>query len=513
MKSFKSRIILFLLISLVGGMILGVAVAALGAGGLNWIGWGAASLLSFISIFFLLLAWNWGGRLKIVGIMMIVAFAIRLIVGITLSLGLPQWGFDNPREKAGYIGTDAYQRDNDAWDLAKSDKNILVAFNDEYPTDQYGGLLAISAFIYRFLSPDIHRPFLILILTAFAAAMGIPFLWKAIEPRWGKIPALIACWLLALYPDVILSGASQMREAFLISLICIGFWAVNQWNSSKKRSAIVFVASMLGLLFFSWRTALAALAALGVWFVIDHLYPKWNRKLQVAAWIILGFGVIGAIIISFAWLKLTANWDSYLTFSGSGTVQAIVRNFGDWSRIPFITVYGLTQPVLPAALLDSTKPVWMAINIVRGLGWYALAPFLVYSLFAVWKIQPKENKHVILWVTLFLAVWILLASLRAGGDPWDNPRYRSIFLPWLGLLAGVGIDHARTSKDPWLLRWLVVEGIFLVIFTDWYIVRYTDFGIHINFYFMVVLIIILGAGVLVGGGLWDRRKNQKIVKH
>jgi hypothetical protein len=304
-----------------------------------------------------------------------------------------------------------------------------------------------------------------------------------------------------------------MREAFLISLISIGFWAVNQWNSSKKRSTIVFVASMLGLLFFSWRTALAALTALGVWFVIDHLYPKWNRKLQVAAWIILGFGVIGAVIISFAWFKLTANWDSYLTFSGSGTVQAIVRNFGDWSRIPFITVYGLTQPVLPAALLDSTKPVWMAINIVRGLGWYALAPFLVYSLFAVWKIQPKENKRVILWVTLFLAVWILLASLRAGGDQWDNPRYRSIFLPWLGLLAGVGIDHARTSKDPWLLRWLVVEGIFLVLFTDWYIVRYTDFGIHINFYFMVVLIIILGAGVLVGGWLWDRRKSQKIVKH
>jgi len=513
MKTFKSKTGLFLLISLVGGMLLGIAVAALGAGGLNWIGWGAASLLSFLSIFVLLLAWSWGGRLKIVGILMLVAFSIRLIVGITLSLGLPQWGFNNPREQAGYIGTDAYRRDIDAWELAKSDKNILVAFNNEYATDQYGGLLAISAFIYRFLSPDIHRSFLILILTACAAAGGLPFLWKVIEPRWGKRPALVACWLLVLYPDVILSGSSQMREAFLISLLCIGFWAVNQWKTSKWRSVIVFASSLLGLFLFSWRTALAVLAALVAWFVIDNLYSKWNRKWQITAWVILGVGVIATVIFSFAWFKLTANWDSYITFAGSGMVQAIVRQLGDWSRIPFVTVYGLTQPVLPAAFLDFTKPVWMIINILRGLGWYILAPFLVYALVAVWKIQPKENKRVILWVALFSVLWILLASLRAGGDQWDNPRYRSIFLPWLGLLAGIAIDQVLKRKDPWLVRWLIVEGIFLVLFTDWYMVRYIHFGISINFYVMVGLILILGAGVLVGGWLWDRRKSQKTAKH
>lgn len=513
MKIFKSKTVLFLVISLAGGMLLGLAVAALGAGGLNWIGWGAASLLSSISISLLLLAWNWGGGLKIVGIMMIVAFSIRLIVGITLSLGIPTWGFGNPREQAGYFSTDSYRRDSDAWALAKSDKNILVAFDNEYATDQYGGLLSISAFIYRYLSPDIHRPFLILILTAFAAAMGIPFLWKAIEPRWGKRPALVACWLVALYPDVILSGASQMREAFLIGLICIGFWAVNEWKCSRWRSISVFAASMIGLFLFSWRTVLAVLAGLGVWFVIDHLYPKWNRKWQIAAWIFLGVGVIAAVVLSFTWFKLTANWDSLLTFTNSGWVQSIVRKLGEWSRIPFATVYGLTQPVLPAALLDFTKPVWMIINIVRALGWYALAPFLIYSLFAIWKVQSKENRRVLLWVAAFSAIWILVCSLRAGGDQWDNPRYRSIFLPWLGLLAGVAIDQALKRKDPWLVRWLIVEGIFLVLFTDWYMVRYIQFGIPIDFYFMVGLIIFLGAGVLLGGWLWDQRKKQKITRH
>ena len=80
MKILKSRILLFLLIALIGGILLGCAVAALGAGGLNWTSWAAASVLSFFSVFLLLLTWNWGGRLKIVGIMMIVAFFIRLAV-------------------------------------------------------------------------------------------------------------------------------------------------------------------------------------------------------------------------------------------------------------------------------------------------------------------------------------------------------------------------------------------------------------------------------------------------
>jgi hypothetical protein len=508
MKMHRSQIAIFLAFALAGGMLLGLAVAALGTGGLNWIGWGAASLLSFISIFLLMITWNWGGRLKIVGIMMTAAFFIRLIVGITLSLGIPTWGFGNPRELAGYYSTDSYRRDSDAWKLAQSGDSILVAFNNKYDTDQYGGLLCISAFIYRYLSPDLHRPFLVIILTAFAAAIGIPFLWKAIEPRWGKRPASVACWLLALYPDVILSGSSQMREAFLISLICIGFWSVNKWKTNRWQSIAGFGISLIGLFLFSWRTALATLTALVVWFVIDNLIPKWNRNLQIIAWIILGVVVVASIYLGYAWFILTANWDSWVTFSNSGMVQAIVRQLGEWSRIPFVTAYGLTQPVLPAALLDFTKPVWLIINIVRSLGWYLLAPLLIYSLTAVWKMRPKEDRRILQWVVLYCVIWIILSSLRAGGDVWDNPRYRSIFLPWLGLLAGIAVDRVLKRRDPWFIRWLLVEGIFLIFFTNWYMFRYIQIGIPINFYLMVSSIILLGAGVLIGGWLWDRKKNR-----
>ena len=119
MKLFKIPTIRFALIALAAGLVLAAPLVALGAGGWNWMGWLAATLLFCITIFLLLLAWRWSGEEKIVLVMMVVAFLVRLVVGITLSLGLPTWGYpDNVEQQAGYIGTDAYRRDTDAWTLA-----------------------------------------------------------------------------------------------------------------------------------------------------------------------------------------------------------------------------------------------------------------------------------------------------------------------------------------------------------------------------------------------------------
>ena len=47
---------------------------------------------------------------------------------------------------------DAYERDQAAWDLGHSGKPLLKAFEGNYrKADQYGGLLFLSAVVYRFL--------------------------------------------------------------------------------------------------------------------------------------------------------------------------------------------------------------------------------------------------------------------------------------------------------------------------------------------------------------------------
>ncbi len=67
------------------------------------------------------------------------------------------------------------------WILPDLDKPILSVFSKKYATDQYGGYLGLSVFVYRVLSGGDYRPHLMLILSALAAAMGVPFLWMILS--------------------------------------------------------------------------------------------------------------------------------------------------------------------------------------------------------------------------------------------------------------------------------------------------------------------------------------------
>ena len=121
--------------------------------------------------------------------MVAVSFILRLGLGVALMKTLPVAGYDTPQQKAGYVFFDAYRRDGQAINIARSDKPILTVFSKKYATDQYGGYLGLSVIVYRLLSGNIFRPYLMLILSALAAAMGVPFLWM--------ILARIAGWKMA----------------------------------------------------------------------------------------------------------------------------------------------------------------------------------------------------------------------------------------------------------------------------------------------------------------------------
>ena len=149
---------------------------------------------------------------------------------------LPVFGYDEDPTNAGYLYLDAYRRDSDAWELAASDEPLGSAFQEEFATDQYGGLLSLSAGVYRVFSPDAHRPLLILILTSFFSALGLPFLWKVIDSCWGEKAANMTAWFYTLYPESVILGASQMREPMLIGLSAIAAWGVVEWKNNHKRS-------------------------------------------------------------------------------------------------------------------------------------------------------------------------------------------------------------------------------------------------------------------------------------
>lgn len=199
------------------------------------------------------------------------------------------------------------------------------------------------------------------------------------------------------------------------------------------------------------------------------------------------------------WLRLTVKWDIYQLERGSGWVQKLFDEMPEWMRLPFVTVYGVLQPVLPAAFFEPDNRLWQVIYILRALGWYALLPMLILSFGAGAGQGSGRKRNVVLWLALLIWTWILLSALRGGGDTWDNPRYRAILFVWQAVLAGVVWVWWQETRNAWVGRVLLCETVFLLVFTQWYASRYFHWGGKLEFPVMIAVIVVLW-GIIVGLG-------------
>jgi len=495
---------------LFGSLALGAIYQWVLAVGNFWNGFLAASSLIFLCGMILYFAWVAAQGGKALAWMMVLAFIIRLVYGGFLAWGLPRFGYDELPQQAGFVFEDAYRRDGSAWDLASSGESLVSAFSDAYETDQYGGILALSAFIYRTISSDAHRPGLIVILVAGAMALSVPFLMAAVERRFSKKTSLWAGWIIALYPEGILLGASQMREPFLILFFTILFWAAAAWLDREKVKLAVpmFIFSIAGLLLFSFRVAMPIIGAVFLLIWVEESARIKRLIFKAVGWIIIVLGLLVGVWFFRDWVDAVLHWDVLQTVLESGRVQFQLEGLPSWLHFPFILIYGLLQPVLPAAVAAPAPWIWRSLGILRALGWYILLPLLAYAFIKVWQVKEPQKRRWLKVIVFMVWVWIFVASARAGGDQWDNPRYRTIFLPWMALAAGWGLQIAREIKDRWLLRGLLVEGIFLAFFTEWYISRYNPGIPRLEFWVMIFIILILSAAVIVFGWNHDRKRAQ-----
>lgn len=489
---------------------LGALIQAILADGNFWPGALAASLLIFLVSTMLYLTWRAAGGERVLAWMMLAAFILRLGFGVFLAWGLPLFGYEEAPQEAGFVFDDAYRRERDAWALAQSDQPLSAAFGDQYETDQYGGILAMSAFIYRRISPDAFRPILIVILAAGAMSLSIPFLMFALQNRFDRQTVLWAGWILALYPEGILLGSSQMREPFFILFFTILFWAAAHGldRSRLKLAVPLFLLGTGGLFLFSFRVALPILAVLFLWTWVMESAKFEKTWLKIAGWAVMLAGLLVALVFFRDWAAAVLRWDTLQTVIRSGQIQFQLESFPEWVQLPFIIIYGIFQPVLPAAIAAPAPWIWHSLAIFRALGWYSLLPLLVYVPVRLVTGKALRKKRQVLVMGIVVLVWIIIASARAGGDQWDNPRYRTIFLPWMALVAGWGLNYAKKINDRWLVRGLVVEGIFLAFFTQWYLSRYFTYFPRLDFWVMILLILVLSFTVLVGGWLRDRKQDR-----
>ncbi|MBI5966011.1 MAG: hypothetical protein HY863_21230 [Chloroflexi bacterium] len=502
---------------------LGAVLSSLQSG--NWlIGWPGFSFLFLLSFSLLALATRWAGGGKTLAWMVALAFLLRFAGGVVTYLALPVYGYvDDEDQSAGFTYTDAHRRDAQAWELASSEDSILNAFNKRYAYDQYGGLLAFSAFVYRYLSPDAHRPLMLVLLSAFMAVLGLPFLWKAVNQQWGVKIAVAAGWIFALYPESLLLGGSAMREPYLWAFSAFVLWGFTDWQNTRSRNSWIWLGlGISGMLLISPIAALATIILLAGWmyFISGRERVSWPMIAGVVVIFIAGLFLLSSglnrsgnlsgktpigIINNF--IREAIKWDVHKLEGGSGKVQRLFEQMPEWMHLPFVTAYGIFQPVLPAAFVEPTMLIWRVIAILRALGWYAMLPALILSFAASAGEGVEKKRRLFIWLSLIVWGWIVITALRGGGDQWDNPRYRAILFVWQTILAGNVWVWWRESRNAWVPRVIAMELVFLMVFGQWYASRYYYIGQQLPFAQMMAIILGLWA-LIFFWGMWRDRKRS-----
>jgi hypothetical protein len=120
------------------------------------------------------------------------------------------------------------------------------------------------------------------------------------------------------------------------------------------------------------------------------------------------------------------HWPFNPTPSASGMLQKLIDTVGaGWTWL-VVMVYGLAQPVLPAVVGDpGAAPVMRWIGFFRAAGWYALAPFLIYAVLASLRARGEDRRSQLIFLSLAVWVWAIIAAFNGGADQWDTPRYRT----------------------------------------------------------------------------------------
>ncbi|MES0359514.1 MAG: glycosyltransferase family 39 protein [Anaerolineales bacterium] len=420
------------------------------------------------------------------GWLIIGAAVVRLLAGVIWYAGLPNWGYGSPVEQAGYIMADAHLRDISAWELSQTAEPLWEAFSGYRNADQYGGMLFLSALVYRYLGGVQHQSLQMITLTASFSALAILFTWAFARRVWNERVAGLAAWLLALFPDAIILGSSQMREAFLMTLVAAALYGLVRYRQDRSWSGLVWLIFGL-VLMLPFSPPITGVLLLVI-IIMALSMEGWQLFRQPKFWIILaGITVVAGLGIWLAWERIapdgisnpialvswwfqqSARWQAYFVKRSSPLIRRIFKTTPEWSHTLILMGYGVVQPFLPGAILDQGIPIWKGIAIWRSLGWTLLLPFLIIAPISLWG--QRERRRLVIGLTLVVWMGILIASMRSGGDLWDNPRYRSVFISVIVVLVAWVWFSQRESRSPWLLRSVLGITIILAWFVPWYLQR------------------------------------------
>jgi hypothetical protein len=325
-----------------------------------------------------------------------------------------------------------------------------------------------------------------------------------------------------------------MRESYLLLFSAWALWGFVNWHALntvdnkqrfEARSLTWLIFGIVGMLLVSPVVALVTLVLFAGWlyFTSGRNLPSWRGAVVIAIVFVIGTFVLAAgldrqgnlgggtpLAVVNNFLREAVKLNLHKIVASSGWVQKIFEQMPQqWMRIPFVLIYGLFQPVFPAAFVEPTTMTWRIIAILRAVGWYSILPALILVFGAAAGSSDVRRRNLLIWLGFNMWGWILLTSLRGGADQWDNPRYRTIMFLWQAILAAQTWVWWRETRNPWFLRVVGMELVFLAFFGEWYLNRYLQFGPQFTFG-QIVAAILAGWGLIVTYGIWRDRSGRGV---
>jgi hypothetical protein len=431
------------------------------------------------------------------------ALAARLACLMLIPLGMTYLGYQADVAREGVMSADALNAAHSAWTNANAALPISTIWT-RASGDNTGGITVIAVILYRLLSMDMARPLLLGLAAAFFSTFSVAATYRFGELVFPRKIAVIAAWIVALYPEAVMIGSSHLQTGYLAAwfgILMFGLAGLFIRRSPEGELAdlpspwvclLIAIFAMAGTFFIStqfFQLLLFVVPISLVWFV--------DARSKISRWIwIAGGALLGGVLLLFVLNQLnliSSHWD-FITIEGKYLFGAAWTEFdkaaasngqdmfqGAIASLPrayaFVVAgfYGILQPVLPASIgfrntTDTGGAFWQILGIWRGLGWYPMLLFVFYAgLSAFGGIRPRHPETL---MALFFWVIAYAGSYRAMGDQWDNPRYRLFVLIPMALLAAWGWYRFRQKNDMWFYRLLWPFAFGVSGLTIWYILRY-----------------------------------------
>jgi 4-amino-4-deoxy-L-arabinose transferase-like glycosyltransferase len=332
---------------------------------------------------------------------------------------------------------DAISFESYAWRVAADWHQLPILLREEGLSNLYSVVGAVAYSVFG------RSVLLFQSLSVIAGTLAVFLTWRLTRDLWDEATALLAVWIAAIFPTLVLYSALTLREEYLVTCLLAGLVCCVRWTITRRPVQIAWaaLALLVGVIFHP----VAAVVLIA--FVVAIIVGEATRTMRADAgehrqgsrWLV-GLGLLAVVaalavnpkIPKLGSLRNGFSLDYYRMMLNSRLVAAPgayppwMMSVGGWDVvwiIPMRAIYLVFSPFPWEA-----HSLYHLVGVVDSLLYLVLIVLIVGGLRAIWR-NPGAR------LALFLAVMAIIAYGIGTANFGTAIRHRSTIAPMLIALA------------------------------------------------------------------------------